>query len=79
MCGVKSGWGGVGWGGLHVSKEREWWHYGVFSLAWSEYQFKKMVHLLNDVESGEKTKKLNQEVIRCKLLKVKTIFTCEDE
>ena len=38
-----------------------------------------MVHLLNDVESGEKTEKLNQEVIRCKSLKVKTIFTCEDE
>ena len=38
-----------------------------------------MVHLLNDVESGEKTEKLNQEVIRCKMLKVKTIFTCEDE
>ena len=38
-----------------------------------------MVHLLNDVESGEKTEKLNQKVIRSKLLKVKTISTCEDE
>ena len=29
--------------------------------------------------SGEKTEKLNQEVISSILLRVKTLFTCEDE